>query len=42
MLIGDYCPRALEPIFEMIEAIGDQVADTEALDDVMTKEVASD
>ena len=42
MLIGDYCPRALEPIYDMLEAIDDLATDTKALDDVMTKEVAAD
>ena len=42
MLIGDYCPRALEPIYDMLEAIGDLTTDTEALDDVMTKDVAAE
>ena len=28
MLIGDYCPRALEPIYEMVEAVHDEALDT--------------
>ena len=36
MLVGDYCPRALDPIFEMIEAEEELRMAAEALD-VMTK-----
>ena len=32
MLIGDYCPRALEPIYEIIEAVRDLGVDEEALE----------
>ena len=36
MLVGDYCPRALDPIFDMIEAEEELRMAAEALD-VMTK-----